>query len=133
MRRRSIEIEGFRHDAPIPAASKIGPFVASGVISGKDPKTGKVPDGIEEQCALAFQHMRRIIEAAAGTTDDILKLTVWLKDGAHKKVVNQEWLKMFPNEESRPARHTFTEPDLTGNMLVQVEFWAVLNGRKSAP
>jgi enamine deaminase RidA (YjgF/YER057c/UK114 family) len=128
MKRRSIEIEGYHHEAPIPAASRIGPFVASGVISGKDPKTGKIADSIEEQCALVFLHMRRIIEGASGTTDDILKLTVWLKDGAHKKVVNQEWLKMFPNEEARPARHTFTEPDMAGNMLVQVEFLAVLNG-----
>src|SRR5690348_7835724 len=126
MKRQSIEIEGFHHDAPIPSACKIGPFVVSSVIAGKDPQTGKVPDGIEEQCALVFLHLRRIIEAASGTTDDILKLTVWLKDGAHRKVLNQEWLKMFPDEASRPARHTFTGQELPGNMLVQVEFWAVL-------
>ena len=128
MKRQSIEIEGFHHEAPIPAASRIGPFVVSGAISGKDPKTGKMPDGIEEQCALVFQHMRRIIEAASGTTDDILKLTVWLKDGAHRKVLNQEWLKMFPDEKARPARHTFTGQEMTGNMLIQAEFWAVLDG-----
>lgn len=126
MRRQSIEIEGFKHEAPIPSASKIGPFVVSGAISGKDPKTGKIPDSIEAQCALVFLHMRRIIEAASGTTDDILKLTVWLKDGAHRKVLNQEWLQMFPDEKSRPARHTFTGEEMAGNMLIQAEFWAVL-------
>ena len=126
MRRQSIEIEGFKHEAPIPSASRIGPFVVSGAISGKDPKTGKMPDSIEEQCALVFQHMRRIIEAASGTTEDILKVTVWLKDGAHRKVLNQEWLKMFPDEKSRPARHTFTGEEMAGNMLIQAEFWAVL-------
>jgi len=56
MKRRSIEIEGFKHDNPIPSASRIGPFVVSGGISGKDPKTGKIPDGIEEQCARVRAH-----------------------------------------------------------------------------
>ncbi|MBZ5580270.1 MAG: RidA family protein [Acidobacteriia bacterium] len=130
MKRRSIEIEGFKHDNPIPAASRIGPFVASGGISGKDPETGKIPGGIEEQCALAFAHMRRIVETAGGTTEDILKVTVWLKDGAHRKIVNQEWLRMFPDAESRPARHTFVGLELAGNTLVQCEFLAVLNGGK---
>ena len=130
MKRRSIEIEGFKHDHPIPSASQIGPFVVSGGISGKDPKTGKIVEGIEEQCSLVFQHMRKIIGAASGTPDDILKVTVWLKDGAHRKNVNQEWLRMFPDAESRPARHTFIGQELAGNMLIQVEFWAVLNGGK---
>jgi enamine deaminase RidA (YjgF/YER057c/UK114 family) len=130
MKRRSIEIEGFQHDNPIPSASQIGPFVVSGAISGKDPQTGKLVEGIEAQCGLVFAHMRKIIEAASGTTEDILKITVWLKDGAHRKVVNQEWLKMFPDAESRPARHTFVNQELMGGALVQCEFWAVLNGGK---
>lgn len=127
MRRRSIEIPGFRHEHPIPAASRIGPFVVSGGISGMDPVTGRLPDGIEEQCALVFAHMKEIIEAASGTTDDILKITVWLKDGAHRKFVNQQWLRMFPDPEARPARHTFVGQELAGNMLIQCEFCAVLN------
>ena len=127
MKRQSIEIEGFHHDAPIPSACKIGPFVVSSVIAGKDPQTGKVPDGIEEQCALVFLHLRRIIEAASGTTDDILKLTVWLKDGAHRKVLNQEWLKMFPDEHSRPARHALPMDNMEGGALVQCDFTAVID------
>ncbi|HLK48287.1 MAG TPA: RidA family protein [Bryobacteraceae bacterium] len=127
MKRHSIEIEGFRHDAPIPAACKIGQLLVTSVIAGKDPKTGKVPDGMEAQCALVFLHVRRVIEAASGTTGDILKMTVWLKDEAHRKILNQEWLKMFPDADSRPARHTFTGQVLPGNILVQVEFWAVLD------
>lgn len=128
MRRRSIEIPGFRHEHPIPAASRIGPFVVSGGISGMDPVTGRLADGIEEQCALVFAHMKEIIEAASGTTEDILKVTVWLKDGAHRKFVNQQWLRMFPDAEARPARHTFVGQELAGTMLIQCEFWAVLNG-----
>jgi hypothetical protein len=36
-RRKSIDIEGFSHAAPIPAACRIGNLVASGGIHGIDP------------------------------------------------------------------------------------------------
>lgn len=62
------------------------------------------PD-IETQCANMFAHMKAIVEAGGGTTDDIIKVTIWLKDRTQRSPVNVEWLKMFPDEESRPARH----------------------------
>ena len=43
-----------------------------------------------------FQNIRRIMDAAGGSTDDILKLTVWMKSGKSKKTLNREWLAMFP-------------------------------------
>jgi 2-iminobutanoate/2-iminopropanoate deaminase len=36
-KRRSIEVAGVKHQNPIPAASRKGPIVASGAISGADP------------------------------------------------------------------------------------------------
>ena len=35
-KRRSIEVAGVKHLNPIPAASRKGPFVVSGAISGAD-------------------------------------------------------------------------------------------------
>jgi 2-iminobutanoate/2-iminopropanoate deaminase len=125
-RRRSIEIEGLHHTHPIPNASQIGPFVMTGSIAGKDPKTGQIPTNIEQQCANMFANVERVVEAASGTPADILKLTVWLKNLEDRKHVNSEWLRMFPDASSRPARHTFHEPDLGGGILVQCEFFAVV-------
>jgi 2-iminobutanoate/2-iminopropanoate deaminase len=127
-KRRSIHVHGLDHDNPIPAASRIGPLVVSGSISGKDPRTGKIPPGIEEQCGLMFANMRRIVEAAGGTPQDILKVTVWLKDKSNRPHVNKEWVAMFPDSESRPARHTFGSEDLAAGVLVQCEFMAFLPG-----
>lgn len=126
-KRRSIDVEGLHHTHPIPMASRIGPFVVTGSIAGKDPRTGKIPPGIEEQCALMFANVRRVIEAAGGTPDDILKLTVWLKDKSDRSHVNKEWLAMFPDAASRPARHTFGSDELGPEVLVQCEFMAVLS------
>lgn len=126
-KRRSIEVAGLQHENPIPVASQIGPFLVSSGIFGKDPSTGTIPPGITEQCALLFANIRLILAAANGTPENILKLTVWLKDKAHRAHVNHEWLAMFPDPHSRPARHTFQNPDLPGTALVQCEVMAILD------
>ncbi len=126
MKRRSIEVEGLPHTHPIPAASRIGPFVATGTITGKDPQTGQIPAEIEQQCAVMFANVRRVIEAASGTPEDIIKLTVWMKDKSDRKHMNNEWLAMFPDAGSRPARHTFVSRDLDEGILVECEFLAVI-------
>src|SRR5690242_15464774 len=76
-KRRSVEVAGVKHQNPIPAASRKGPFVASGAIAPTDIATGKVPDDLDAQCAAMFANVRRLIEAAGGTPDDIVKMTVW--------------------------------------------------------
>lgn len=125
-RRVSIEVPGFEHDNPIPAACRVGPFLMSSAISGKEPYTGKMPDTIEAQCANMWATVRRLLEIAGATSADIIKMTVWLKDRSQRPVFNKGWLEMFPDEHSRPARHTFAAPDLAGAMLVQCEIVAVL-------
>jgi 2-iminobutanoate/2-iminopropanoate deaminase len=125
-KRRSIMVPGMHHQNPIPNASRIGPFVVSGSIFGRDPDTGQAPPEIEHQCALMFSNIRRVMTAAGGTTGDIIKLTVWLKDKTHRPIVNKEWLAMFPDPDSRPARHTFSGTELTGADLVQCEIMAVI-------
>jgi len=124
-RRKSIYVAGFSHKNPIPNACRIGNLLVSGVISGVDPATGEVPEAIEAQCANMFAHMKSTIEAAGGTIDDIIKMTVYLKDRSQRQPVNVEWLKMFPDEKSRPARHA-QQANLEGKSLVQCDFMAVI-------
>ncbi len=123
--RQSVHIEGFKHVNPIPAASCVRGVLMSGVVTGRDPATGQLPAGIDEQCAHMFQHVRAIVETAGGSTADILKLTVWLKNPADREALNREWVAMFPDPESRPARHTLPLAD-GGDTLVQCDVTAVL-------
>lgn len=119
--RRSIEVEGVAHgNNPIPFGSRVGPLVCSGGIMGADPATGKVPDDGPEQVRLAFANLRSFMAAAGGTTDDLAKVEVLLVDNSLRAKVNESWLEMFPDEASRPARHTTVGP-LQANMLVQLE------------
>ncbi|MEP6961827.1 MAG: RidA family protein [Acidobacteriota bacterium] len=127
MQRKSIEIPGIPHTNPIPSASKIGPFLASGSIFGKDPaNNGAFVEGPEAQAAMMFANVKRLMEAAGGSTDNVLKLEVWVKEPAFRAIVNQQWLVMFPDEKTRPARHTFITSDIAPGALMQCSVLAVL-------
>lgn len=129
-KRRSIEIHGLQHENPIPVAAQIGPFLATSGVFGKDPQTGAIAPDIETQCALMFANLRLILAAGGGTPEDIIKMTVWVKDKALRPHVNKEWLAMFPDEHSRPARHSLLNADLPGAALVQCEIMAIISARE---
>jgi 2-iminobutanoate/2-iminopropanoate deaminase len=125
--RKSIEVEGFSHAGnPIPAASRVGNVVMTGGISGQDPATGKVPDDMVAQVALAFANMEKIIVAAGGTTDNIVKVAVAVKSFELRAEINVQWLKMFPDEHSRPARHVTKYDNFGGTTALQLEAYAVI-------
>jgi 2-iminobutanoate/2-iminopropanoate deaminase len=115
---------------PIPNASRIGPFLVSGGIFGKDPSTGKVAEGVDAQCEQMFANVRKVLAAGDASPEDVIKLSVWLKDMANRPVVNKYWVQMFPDPHSRPARHTFSTPDLRAPLLVECEIMAVISDKK---
>lgn len=124
-KRQVLHVKGSNHQNPIPTAIKIGNMVYTSAIIGSDPETGEMPEHVEDEVANLFQYMREIMELAGGTTDDIAHLSVSLTDREYKKVVNVEWLKMFPDENNRPARHS-SLTDLREGLRVQIEMTAVL-------
>lgn len=103
-KRKSINIPGFKHVNPIPNASMIGNLLMSGLVIGVDSETHKLPPDLNQQCLNMFSHVRSIVEAGGCTMDDIIKITVWLKDPADRTFLNEQWLKLFPDPETRPAR-----------------------------
>lgn len=125
MRRRSIHIPGFVHKNPIPGASRIGKLLMSGVINGVDPASGRPPEDLRQQCDWMFVHMRSLVTAAGGSLDDVIKVTVWMHDRSQREALNEAWQAVFPDEHSRPARHTLPG-QMEGGLLVQCDFVAVL-------
>lgn len=124
-KRRSIHIAGFKHGNPIPAATRLGPLLVSSVIVGRDPATGAMPDSIEAQCVNIFAHVRAMLAAAGATPEDVVKMDFWVPDPASgRAVVNQEWLKMFPDFDSCPSRHTHTTGG--GGQTIQATFMAFI-------
>lgn len=124
-RRQTLEVPGVAHDAPIPMGVRIGNLVFSSGVAGKDPADGSLPDDPARQAELMFQNVRTLLEQAGATLDDVAHFTVYVKDNAHREHLNREWLKAFPDEHDRPARHTLLW-NLPGGMLIQCELVAVL-------
>jgi enamine deaminase RidA (YjgF/YER057c/UK114 family) len=80
---------------------------------------------VEQQCVLMFDHLRRTAEAGGARVEDIVKVTFWMKQ-LQRKPVNDEWVKMFPDPQSRPARQIMEVPMEEG-VLVQCDFMAVVD------
>lgn len=126
MTRRSINIPGVHHGAlPIPQASLVGPLLASGGINGMDPATGSVPDDLEQQVKLVFGNIALLLEQAGGAVDGIARCVFYVRDRSARSYIDAEWVVMFPDADSRPARHTLTYA-LTDPLLVQCELIAYI-------
>jgi enamine deaminase RidA (YjgF/YER057c/UK114 family) len=124
-KRKSIHIEGMEHGAPIPNGVAMGNMIFSSAISGKDAQTGVLSTEPDEQAEAMFRNLQLFMQKAGGTPDNIAHMTVFLKEEKHRDSVNKAWLKMFPDEHDRPARHAL-KAELRGQILFQIEVIAVL-------
>ena len=113
------------HPQPFPTACKVGNVVFSSAVSGEDPVTHEIPADPKQQVENAFRTVRRIMEEAGGTLENIGKVTVYVKDREIRPIVNAVWEQVFINPKSRPVRH-MVPFDLPPGRALQVEFLAVV-------
>lgn len=120
MSRRSIDLGGFSHNAPIPQASRVGPLVATSAIPGRSVETGELGADLDEQIRIAFENLALIFEEAGGSVADVARVTVLMASRRDRDVLNPHWERWFPDAESRPGRHV-QEVALPPSILVQLE------------
>jgi 2-iminobutanoate/2-iminopropanoate deaminase len=131
-RKRSIEVAGVSHGAaPIPMGARVGNTLYSSGIPGIDPTTGKLAPDAASQARFAFEHARALLAGGGARLEDVVRMTVYLKDNGAREHVNAEWLKCFPDPHDRPARHTLIY-DLQGGMLLQLELIAIVDELREA-
>jgi enamine deaminase RidA (YjgF/YER057c/UK114 family) len=128
-RRESIEVPGLGHKAPIPAASRIGPFVATGNVYGRDPATGRISDDPDAQVTQMFANLEAVLAAAGGTVDDLLKVDFKVASLSLRAGINEAWLGLFPHPRSRPARSVSQYDYFTPPALVHCDALAVIGDR----
>ncbi|HXV48014.1 MAG TPA: RidA family protein [Candidatus Binatia bacterium] len=124
-KRRSIHVKGMEHGAPIPNGAVLGNVIFSSAISGKDAKTGVLSPEPNEQAEAMFRNLRLFLEEAGASPANVGYMKVYLREEKYRDAVNKAWLKMYPDEHDRPARHA-TKVDLRGDNLFQIEVIAVL-------
>ena len=123
--RRSIEVDTFRHQNPIPCASRVGPLVMSSIIPPFDPGTRDVPDTAEQQIENLFTHVGAMLKEAGADWKDVAKMTFYAGDGSARELLNSPWSARFPDLSALPARHTQITP---GTKQISCDFVAYVEG-----
>ena len=124
MRQKSIDISGFGHGVPIPAASRVGPILATSAIAGVDRSTGEVPEDIDGQIKHMFENLKAILAEAGMDMGDVVKFDVTVTEDGNRKFLDKYWLENYPDAAKRPARHTGVG-EIRGGRLVNCEVLAV--------
>lgn len=80
---------------------------------------------IREQTERTFQHMRELLNAAGGDIQNIVKLTIFLKDVSHQNVVNEVSAEIFRG--CAPPPRTVIQAVLNHeNMLIEIDAIAAI-------
>lgn len=120
---RSIDVPGASHNAPIPAAARVGNLLCTSAVSGKDPATGQLPTDAPSQVRNTWENLRAVLRAGGASLDDVVKFSVTIKDNSVREHLNAAWLACFPDPHDRPARHIVVQ-DLQHGMWLQIEVMA---------
>ena len=92
---------------------------------GLEPHTGElVSENFEAQVRQAFDNMRAVVEAAGGTLDNIVKLTLFLTDLGKFAAANAIMAEVIP--QPYPARSTIGVASLPKGAQFEVEAILVL-------
>lgn len=104
---------------PYSPAVRAGDFI---YVSGQapiDPVTDKLSHGdIEHQTRLVLSNIKRILEGCDASMEDVVKCSVFLKQGFEFSMMNRVYTEFFG--EHRPARTTVV-CDFVNDMLVEID------------
>ncbi|WP_322012811.1 RidA family protein [Paraburkholderia sp. J12] len=102
-------------------------MIFSSGLFGQDPQTGDVPDDAAGQARFVFENLRALLANGDAKLEDVVHVTVFVRDNSVREALNAEWIKCFPDPADRPARHTLVQ-NLPGKLLLQIEVVAVVQG-----
>jgi 2-iminobutanoate/2-iminopropanoate deaminase len=126
----SAEKRAIRTDqAPTPTgpfnqAIRVGNLVFTAGQAGRNRETGQMGD-VREQTHWALRNIGAILEAAGASLDDVVKTTVYLKEGADSAAMSEAYASHF--HDPLPARSSVVVARLKNpEMLVEIEAIAVV-------
>jgi 2-iminobutanoate/2-iminopropanoate deaminase len=110
---------------PFNQAIRVGNLIFTAGQAGRNRDTGQMGD-IREQTDWALRNIAAILEAAGASLDDVVKTTVYLKDGADSAAMNEAYASRF--NDPLPARSSVVVTRLkNAEMLVEIEAIAVVD------
>lgn len=91
---------------------------------GLDPASMQMVDGIEAQIVRVFENLKAVAEAAGGSLNDAVRVTIYLTDLAHFAKVNEAMARYF--NAPYPARAAVGVRELPRGALVEADAVLVL-------
>jgi 2-iminobutanoate/2-iminopropanoate deaminase len=110
---------------PFSQAIRTGNLVFTAGQAGRNRETGQMGD-IREQTQWALRNIEAILKAAGATMDDVVKTTVYIKEGADSAAMSEEYERHF--NQPLPARSSVAVSRLkNAEMLIEIEAIAVVD------
>lgn len=104
---------------PFSPAIRAGDYIfVSGQVGFVD-ADGREVKGIETQTRLCLENVKRVLEAARTSLDDVVKVTVFLRNAEDFPVMNAIYQGYFTKD--KPARSTVMTGLALPGMLVEIE------------
>jgi 2-iminobutanoate/2-iminopropanoate deaminase len=110
---------------PFNQAIRVGNLIFTAGQAGRNRETGQMGD-IREQTDWALRNIAAILQAAGGSLEDVVKTTVYLKEGADSSAMSEVYASHF--QDPLPARSSVVVARLkNAEMLVEIEAIAVVD------
>jgi 2-iminobutanoate/2-iminopropanoate deaminase len=109
---------------PYSQAIQIGDFIYTSGQIPVNSTTGKIAEGVEDQTKQSLENIQAILVEAGLTMENVVKMTVYLKDMNHFNQVNDVYASFF--KEPYPARSAVEVARLPKDVLIEIEAIASL-------
>ena len=123
-RKEAIRVPMAATNPNLSLATRFGNLVFVAGQTGRHPDTGEVGRDIREQTRNVLERIKRILEAAGTSLDNVLTVTTHLTKREDVAAYNEEYGKYFPGD--KPARTTVHVQLNAPELLVEITVTACI-------
>lgn len=113
--------------SPAFVASKDKDLVFTSGSTGNDPVTGELPSDLEQQARNCMINLQNVLKASGSSMAQVMKVLLFVSDGAHAGVVNKVFTEYFPD---KPARSCIVVAFPNDKLKVELECIAQADRKK---
>jgi 2-iminobutanoate/2-iminopropanoate deaminase len=117
-RKEIVEVDLAAANPNLSPATRFGNLVFVAGQTGRHPTTGEIGRDIREQTHNVLERIKRILEAAGTSLDNVLTVTTHLTKREDLAAYNAEYAKYFPTD--KPARTTVEVMLNSPELLVEI-------------
>jgi 2-iminobutanoate/2-iminopropanoate deaminase len=116
--------------ATVPHAVRVNDMLYASGLSGTDPVTGEPLGDLKRQIGTALQHMRRLVEKAGGSLDNVARGVGFCTSVEDRQTVDDVWMDVFPDPNDKPAFKVLVA-DLPPGHLFRLDMVVLLGERRT--